>query len=211
MFEADFHWQQFFRSFKLVNWLALGLTSLGFISILSASYLLYFFQSHQGQVGVETSLSPANQDSSSLIAVDIGGAITKPGIYRVPNSARLSEVIDQASGFTNTADQAYVAKTLNLASKVTDGQKIYIPFAGELAATVLSTPGSNDPSQLESNSEVISINTASQSQLEELPGIGEKRAADIIAGRPYGSIEDLVDREILTSTLFESLKNFVAL
>ena len=57
----------------------------------------------------------------------------------------------------------------------------------------------------------ISINTAQQSELESLPGIGEKRAADIVAGRPYSSIGQLLDDGVVTATIFTQIQSHITL
>ena len=59
----------------------------------------------------------------------------------------------------------------------------------------------------QSNDQLISINNASQSQLEELDGVGEKRALEIILQRPYQSIDELTDKNVVSKTLIENNKD----
>jgi DNA uptake protein ComE-like DNA-binding protein len=58
---------------------------------------------------------------------------------------------------------------------------------------------------------LISINNAEGKSLETLPGIGEKRASDIIANRPYSSINELLSKEVLSQTLFDSIKELITI
>lgn len=185
--------------------------------------------------------APANftEVLEDTITVDVSGAVKQPGLHIVPKTHRLGDVIAAAGGLTNQADAQEIAQVLNLASKLTDGQKIYIPFTGEelqkilqrqaplvtSAAVTGSDVAANSNSQQEVTSVLeteqnaeeseeamkISINTATAKQLMELKGIGEKRAADIIAGRPYDAVTDLLERGNLTSALFESLKEYLLL
>ena len=57
----------------------------------------------------------------------------------------------------------------------------------------------------------ISINTASSETLETLSGVGEKRASDLIENRPYSQLDELVDKNVFSQSLFDSLKNELSL
>ncbi|HQL11330.1 MAG TPA: helix-hairpin-helix domain-containing protein, partial [Candidatus Woesebacteria bacterium] len=70
---------------------------------------------------------------------------------------------------------------------------------------------SNQPNLDQNSQALISINTADSKSLEALPGIGEKRASDIIANRPYGSINELLTKEVLTQTLFDEIKELISI
>jgi len=180
-----------------------------------------------------------NQGESSLITIDVSGAVRQPGVYTVNNSARLGDVIAAAGGLTTQANAQEVAQVLNLASKLSDGQKVYIPFSGEDLQSIVqrqfldqsqgavsskvaiqSDANVKPQSELDTSTDrtsesgltaEISINTATAQELMELKGIGEKRAADIISGRPYDAVTDLLEREVLTKALFESLQDFLKL
>lgn len=146
-----------------------------------------------------TVVTPSNQ-----IVVDVAGAVMRPGMYQVDSGTRVGEVIKRAGGFLKTADDWYVARSLNLAKKLSDEAKVYVPFEVE--------PGENPITNLDSvetgagNNSTVSINTASQAQLESLSGIGQKRAEAIIAGRPYQKQTDLVEKEILTEGIFTQIE-----
>jgi len=151
-----------------------------------------------------TVITPSNQ-----IVVDVAGAVLYPGMYQVDSGTRVGEVIKRAGGFLDTADDWYVAKNLNLAKKLSDEAKVYVPFEIE--------PDKNPIANLESaeaaegNNSTISINTASQTQLESLSGIGQKRAEAIVAGRPYQKLSDLVEKEVLTEGIFTQIEGELSL
>jgi competence protein ComEA len=96
------------------------------------------------------------------------------------------------------ADRDWVETTLNLAAKVSDGDKLFIPTIGE--------------TEVESSaSDKININTASLSQLDTLYGVGPATAQKIIDGRPYSKIEDLVAKKAVSQTVFDRIKDEISL
>lgn len=135
------------------------------------------------------------------IIVDIAGAVLKPGVYRLPFDARVQDALIAAGGLSEAADRGWVAKNLNLALKLRDGVKIYIPGSGE---SITRSASSGQASELSSS--LININTASEGELDTLPGIGPVTAAKIINGRPYESVEDLLNKKIVGSKVFEQIK-----
>ena len=130
------------------------------------------------------------------VVVDVGGAVEKPGVYKLPGDARVNDALTAAGGLSVAADRVWMARYLNLAQAVSDGVKIYIPATGE------SVIGSGSQS-----SGQININTASASELDSLWGIGTKRAADIIASRPYSSIDELVAKAGIPQNVLDKIRD----
>lgn len=139
--------------------------------------------------------SSAKSSSAAEVYVDVDGAVVRPGVYRLKDGARVSQAIDVAGGLTAEAD----VTGLNRASKVADGQKIYVPKVGEqqAAAAVVgaessaaTTPGAG------SSSGLVNINTASAAELQTLSGIGPSMAQSIIDERTqngaFASVDDLM-------------------
>lgn len=156
-----------------------------------------------------TSAKPAISSRKKLF-VDISGAVKHPGLYELEAGARAGDAVTAAGGLATQAHQVYLRKHFNSATLLTDGQKLYIPFSGEdLEGT--SVVGTSDSSAPAAASELVSLNTASSSQLDALPGIGAVRVEQIIAGRPYASLEELVERKIVTASIFEDLNGLIAL
>lgn len=129
------------------------------------------------------------------VYVDVDGAVVSPGVYRLKDGARVSQAIDAAGGLTAEAD----VTGLNRASKVADGQKIYVPKVGEQQAaaavggaesSAATTPGAGPSSGL------VNINTASAAELQALSGIGPSMAQSIIDERTqngaFASVDDLM-------------------
>jgi competence protein ComEA len=112
--------------------------------------------------------SSINSTPQNLIQVDIEGSVVSPGVYKVANNSIIKEALVAAGGLSADADRAWVAKNLNLAAKLFDGAKVYIPKTGETLAPVAD---SSDQGSLGSQT-LININTASSDSLDSLPGVG---------------------------------------
>ncbi len=69
------------------------------------------------------------------LVVDVGGAVARPGVYRLPEGSRVGDAIEAAGGYGAAVDAALVDRQLNLAATVRDGEKIRVPVRGEAAAT----------------------------------------------------------------------------
>ena len=159
----------------------------------------------------ESKQLPAESLSSShaLIKVDIAGAINKPGVYDLAKETRVDDLIKEAGGFHPEANAEFVAKQLNLSQKLADGQKIYIPFQGESVAEVSTIQNGEITGNMGGVTQKININTGSQSQLEELPGIGPSTASKIIANRPYASLNDLLNKKSVGKATYDKIKDLI--
>ncbi len=122
----------------------------------------------------------------------------------MPQQSRIQDSLVAAGGLSAQADRVYISKNLNLATKLTDGAKVYIPFAGE---AVGNGQALNSSSSVDTVSGLINVNTSSQVGLESLPGIGPVTAQKIIAGRPYGSIQELLNKKIVGVKVFDQIKD----
>lgn len=144
--------------------------------------------------------------------VDVKGAVKKAGMYRITQGMRLMDVIDLAGGFTPEADQNQV----NFSKLLTDQEIIYVPKVGE------TIPAIDEVSQGKSNTttgsgtaEKININTADLTELQQLTGIGEKKAADIIKYREengsFRAVEDLTKVSGIGEKTLENLKDSITI
>ena len=137
---------------------------------------------------------------SSVIKIDVEGAVVSPGLYSLPEGSRVEDAITAAGGLSKDVDGETLAKSINRAMKLVDGGKIFIP-------SVHSSPISPQ-SPL---SPLISVNSGSQSELESLPGIGPVTAKKIIDNRPYQTPEELVSKKAVGQSVFEKIKNQISL
>ena len=142
---------------------------------------------------------------SKTISVDVSGAVKTPSVYKLSENSRIEDAISASGGFTDNYNKEYVSKSLNLAQKLSDGSKIYVPFEGEAASSVQSAIG--QVAGVSTQSEKVNINTASDAQLDKLSGVGPVTSSKIISGRPYQSVEDLLSKKILSKSVFEKVKD----
>ena len=187
--------------------LGAGLISFGLVSSLVAD-------SKKDAIIINTShiKDKEKEVTFETIVVDVEGAVTRPGVVRLAVNSRVGEAIGQAGGFTQRADKLWIMKHINLAAKITDGSKIYVPFAGEVVAyDVVPVDSGNSPSAATNMSNVVNINSASSEQLDTLSGIGPVTAQKIIDNRPYQSIEDLLNKKILGRKVFDNIKDKISI
>lgn len=147
----------------------------------------------------------------SEVYVDVDGAVVTPGVYRLREGARVAQAIDAAGGLTPEADVA----GLNRASKVVDGQKIYVPHVGEQQTVdVVAGSGPGEASAGASvASDLVNINTANASELQTLSGVGPSMAHSIIDERtqngPFTSIDDLMRVSGIGEKKFAKIKDCI--
>ena len=139
--------------------------------------------------------SSKKSSSAAEVYVDVDGAVASPGVYRLKEGAWVSQAIDAAGGLTTEAD----VTGLNRASKVADGQKIYVPTVGEQQAAAVTSGadiGASPTSGAGASSGLVNINTASAAELQTLSGIGPSMAQSIIDERTqngaFASVDDLM-------------------
>lgn len=170
------------------------------IFVLAIGFGLFFFSGKS--TGDEVQILPASTvaPTGDRIVVDISGAVVEPGVYDLPANSRVRDAVLVAGGLTDEADRARI----NMAAKISDGQKIYVFAVGENTGTtsikgITSTTGSD----------LININTASESELDKLPGVGPVTAQKIIAARPYSAPEDLKTKKVVSNSVFEKIREMI--
>lgn len=200
------------------NWLALALGILGMIFFIYGLIGL----SGANKISSEDIVFEANSTNGKeaqvkTMLVDIEGAVVKSGVYKLPQESRIQDAFVAAGGLGAAADRDYVAKNFNLATKLTDGAKIYVPSIGE-AVNGVSAPSTSSegivvgsPRFAGEAGALININTSSESQLDSLPGIGPVTAQKIISGRPYNSIDELLGKKIVGAKVFDQIKEKIAI
>ncbi len=141
------------------------------------------------------------------IVVYITGAVPRPGVYALAQGSRVQDAISAAGGFLADADKTGI----NLARALEDGEQLDIAYTSGSSPVI----GTAIPAATESpsNAELININTASQTDLESLPGIGPTTAQKIIAYReangPFAKIDDIVNVSGIGPGTFEKIKDLI--
>lgn len=194
------------------NWLVLALLAAGliFVGVGVVQMSAGKTASVKFEKGVE--VAGASTDSSTAkIKVDVEGEVINPGVYTLKGDARVQDALIAAGGLSANANR----NSLNLAQKISDGQKIYVPAVGETVSTtsIMGTTGITGGSSEAGvgSTGLISINNGSQSELESLPGIGPVTATKVIDNRPYGSIEELKSKKAVGSATYEKIKDLITL
>ncbi len=138
------------------------------------------------------------------VVVDIEGAVKNPGVYELPTNSRIKDVLVMSGGFVENTDREYCEKTINLASTLKDGQKIYIPFLSD-------TPKGGGYIEAKKENGLVNINTATEEELDTLWGIGSARIESIVKNRPYQTLEELVEKKVLTKQILEKNKDKITI
>ena len=139
------------------------------------------------------------------VIVHITGAVPRPGVYALPQGARVQDAISAAGGFLAEAEKSEI----NLARLIEDGEKFDVPYI-EGVSPILPTPGAT---VVAATTELININTASLSELDTLPRIGPTTAQKIIDYReqhgPFLNIEDIVNVSGIGPVTYELIKDMI--
>lgn len=197
-------------SSNLVIFVLLGLILIGFGTLLFKTGIF----SNGDKVEVLSSATES-QETISGIVVEISGAVEKEGVYKMKTGDRIEDLLITAGGLAAYADRDWVTKNINRASKLFDGQKIYIYSQSEVESANKSGGIKLDQVVSGTNSQnlgnLININTASQSELEKLTGIGPVYGANIIEHRPYSDVQELVSKGAISQKTLEKIKNEISL
>lgn len=175
--------------------------SLGLILLILSLFLL--LKNQEEKSDVEFFSAESTPSANTKLKVDVQGAVMTPGVYNLNEGARVVDALASAGGLSGSADRNYIAKYVNRAAKLADGQKIYIP------STVETVEGKTQNEINNSGKEKLNINTASQGELEALPGVGPVTAGKIISGRPYQTADELKSKKIVGSSVYNKIKDLI--
>lgn len=182
---------------------------------------------------------------AATIKVDVSGAVVNPGVYEVPSGSRINVALESAGGVSKKGDYSWISKNLNLATKLQDGDKVFIPAVGDIkpvanspvlkqqedpkldtpqiagvttyhpgiqkSPATSSMPEPSPSDVLIASDGKISINTASSSELDTLPGIGPVTAKKIIDNRPYSALEEVKEKKAVNKSTYEKIKEKIKL
>lgn len=136
-------------------------------------------------------LAPSN------FMVHVAGAVAEPGLYELATGSRVQDAITRAGGFAEGA----VESSVNLARMVSDGEQIVVLHQNQL--------------NIDGSGGYISLNSATESQLESLTGIGPAMASRILEYRSkigsFSSVEQLTEVPGIGSKLLEKIRDQLTL
>jgi competence protein ComEA len=148
------------------------------------------------ELSLPRAAAPALAPSTTVagpVVVYVAGAVAHPGVYPVTPGSRVADAVAAAGGTTADAD----LDPLNLATKLADGDRVFVPRKGQAPPAVIGTgSGSGDGSGAAAGAPV-DLNTATEVELEALPGVGPATAQAIISWRQehggFRSVQDLLE------------------
>jgi competence protein ComEA len=138
--------------------------------------------SSDGGAGFSVDRSSSGGD----VVVDVTGAVARPGVYRLPAGARVTDAVERAGGASGGA----LLEAINLAARLADGQQVVVPKRAPGGAPLAASAGAGEEGP-------ISLGTATVEQLDTIDGIGPVTAQDIIDFRDeHGGLSsiDQLDR-----------------
>ena len=184
---------------------------IGLIGIIIISIIIYYMTQKIGndEIVIDNTESIEEEEIEEKIAIHMTGCVKNPGIIELKEGERIDDAIQLAGGLTEEADLTNV----NLAYKVEDGQKIYIPSIHDIEEKEIIQENQEGIFGKENETGKVNINTAKQTELETLPGIGPTIALRIIEYRKengeFTDIEELKEIEGIGEAKWEQIKDFV--
>ena len=157
-------------------------------------------------ISLDEKANDVNLNENQEMKVHISGEIRNEGVYTIENGERLDDLVKRAGGFNDLAD----TKNINLAMKLEDQMKIYIPNINEKSENDTNI---QDLSSDNTNSSKVNINLATKEELMTLPNVGEKRADAIIEYREMNKFEKIEDIKNVTGIgdkFFEAMKELIS-
>jgi competence protein ComEA len=222
--------ERVWRSFRPGEQVVLGLCALLLALFLgiahvrrqSAEPLPPLFEEPAGSPVKSNSITSAT--TTGRIMVHVSGAVRYPGVRQLPIGSRLVDAVHAAGGLTPDGDTS----SINLASRLQDGQQVVLPARGERQSLVFSAPTTTSQGNRDNNERAgkeikpppggitgkVNVNTATPEQLETLPGVGPAIAARIVQYRHQQgrlrSLEDLDQVKGLGLKKLEALRDRVS-
>ena len=185
------------------------------LTIIFIIYIIMDTRIEENTIIIEEDTKKTEQEEhAEKIKVHIAGYVVNEGIIELEEGARIQDAIEAAGGLTEDAD----IEKVNLAYKIEDGQKIYIPNKQESQEEdiiiVKNENGEGIISEKE-QSKKVNINTANQTELETLPGIGPSTALKIIEYRElngkFKDKEELKNIPGIGEAKFKNIENEITI
>lgn len=177
----------------------------------SVSTFYYLYTQEDTTPIITDNMQTQTQDNQedTTITVYVSGEVNSPGLVELPSDSRIADAIKACGDFTPLADKAKI----NLAQKLTDGMQIQVSSKAPVINSneQVNDTNSNIPSNNNSSSNLININTATKEDLDTLPGIGPATAQKIIDYRQehgnFSSIEDIKNVKGIGEAKFSKMQD----
>lgn len=146
--------------------------------------------------------APAEAEPDGEVVVHVGGEVAEPGLYTMPAGSRVADAVEEAGGVLADTD----LDLLNLARTLTDGERVLVGVPEEEVTQGEGASGGEDTP--------VNISTAGEAELRTLPGIGEKKARQILThretlGGTFSSVDDLLGVDGIGAKTLENLRPHV--
>ena len=177
--------------------------------VVAAFFVFVLTGDEEESLAEETNVVTESEPKTTMIMVDIGGAVNDPMVAELEEGSRVEDAINAAGGVTEDADLTEI----NRAAFLEDGDKILIPEKQDVALNDISnaTDGSGKGSYTPYSDGKININTAGSEELQTLDGVGPVTAEKIIDYREsngrFKDIEDIKNVSGIGEKTFEKLKD----
>ncbi len=143
------------------------------------------------------------------IEVYITGAVMQPGVYEMADGDRVIDLLQRAGGQSPDAN----LESINLAIRLHDEDQVLVPRLGQAVASDATSGQASAVAGVSNSGGLININTASVSELDSLPGIGEVYSQRIVDNRAssglYATADDLVNREVIPRATYDKIRAMI--
>ena len=198
------------------NYAAAGLLLALFLCVTGCGHETAYLQLDAASEAADAVSVPADTETAeehpepevpAMIWVYVCGAVRTPGVYELPAESRLFQALEAAGGMTEEAEE----RSLNQAAVLSDGEQIIVYTKEEIASGL--GPQSTGAAGGSSGSGKVNLNTAGKEELMTLSGIGESRAAAILAYREqngsFSSIEEIMNIDGIKEKSFEKIREYI--
>jgi competence protein comEA helix-hairpin-helix repeat region len=170
---------------------------------------------NNNNLDIVTEAEESKKIENNKTVIYITGAVKNEGIYELDENSRIADAIEKAGGLNEDAN----IQDINLAYIVEDGMKIYIPKKSEKSNEIQNNTNeyivkeNGNAKSSKNNNEKVNINTATQAELETLPGIGPSIAVKIINYRKengkFAKIEDIKKVSGIGENKYSKIKELI--
>ncbi len=199
---------------RIIIFIIIIIISIGMLYFIYSKNQIKETTSIEDEILISNSTEKEENEKKEQVIIHITGSVKNPGIVKLKEGSRIEDAIEAAGGLTENADITNV----NLAYVLDDGIKIKIPSVTDedIEDEVISENiGENivEENNETSKGNIVNINKATESELQELPGIGSSLASKIIEYRnqngKFNNIEDIKNVNGIGESKYSSIKDLI--